>query len=330
MTDPTPATVERDGRLLVLQPHKVLIQSAEGQRHLVERHAEVMAHLDAYPNLRKHLFTDKWAAGFIEHWLARTETLALFSYPAFYLEPFVLKIGLYPEDYLARADSAVGFLAKKAPKRNRTDLFGNLLKGVSVAAEFEVMLAWALVQHFGPEAVEPYPRVAEAGAQNIDFAVVRNDVRVLIEAMILLDDRGRGVAKRYAIESGIGCMIEGGSDGSDVHRLLIACYEKVHQRTVNDPLILCVNQCATWPDPATGTEAVGKLLAREMWANDSTLVGVAYFYSGNLVSTSFAESRFRTTNADAVLVNDVRTALGALTSQARVDAARAQSDPKSE
>lgn len=328
MTDSTPPTIEKDGRLIVLKPHEVLIQSEAGQRHLIERHEEVMAHLDAYPNLRKHLFNDKWATRFIKDWLASTETLALFSYPAFYLEPYQLKIGIYPGDYLARADAAVGFLAAKAPKRNRNDLFGNLLKSNSAAAAFEVMLAWALLQHFGEGAVEPYPRVADEGDRNVDFAVVRDGARVLIEATILLDDPGRGAAKRYAIASGIGSTIEGGSDGSDVHRLLLSCYDKVHERTVKHPLILCVNQCATWPDPASGTEATGRLLAREIWANDPKLVGIAYFYSGNLVSTCFAEARFRTTNADAALVNNIRTALGRLASQAQVDAARGESKPK--
>ena len=85
MEKPIPSTIEHEGRLLVLEPHKVAIQSEEGQRYLRERHAAVMQHLDAYPALRKHLFTDKWAAEFQKKWLSDLRTLASFCYPSFYL-----------------------------------------------------------------------------------------------------------------------------------------------------------------------------------------------------------------------------------------------------
>lgn len=45
-----PVTVEREGRLLVLEPHKVPIQIDDGQRYLHERHAAVMKGIDAYPS----------------------------------------------------------------------------------------------------------------------------------------------------------------------------------------------------------------------------------------------------------------------------------------
>lgn len=325
MEKPIPSAIEHEGRLLVLKPHKVLIQSDEGQRYLRERHAAVMKHLDAYPALRKHLFTDKWAEGFQKKWLSDERTLASFCYPSFYFEPFQLEIGIWPKDYLARADAAVAFLVEKAPKANRNDLFGNLLSGVSVAAEFEVMLTWALVTHFGKEAVQPYSRIGTQGKQNVDFAVTGDGARVLIEAMVLLDDSGYGQEKQYAIEHGTGGTYGFRSDEQDAHRLMRACYDKVHQRDLQDPLILCVNQCATWPDPATGTEAVGRLLAREIWARDSMLVGVAYFYSGHLVSTGFAEARVRAIGASAALVSEIRCALSRLASQSAVDAALVES-----
>jgi len=226
---------------------------------------------------------------------------------------------------LERADAAIAFLVEKAPKLNRQDLLGNLLKGVSVAAEFEVMLAWALVTHFGKDAVEPYPRIGTEGKQNVDFAVARNGARVLIEATILLDDPGYGAEKQFAIEHGTGGTAGFRSDEEDAHRLMRACYDKVHQRELREPLILCVNQCATWPDPATGAEVVGRLLAREIWARDSMLVGVAYFYAGHLVSTGFAEARVRATGANAALVSEVRSALCRLASQPGVDAVLAES-----
>ena len=325
MERPIPSTIEHEGRLLVLEPHKVAIQSEEGQRYLRERHAAVMQHLHAYPALRKHLFTDKWAAEFQKKWLSDSRTLASFCYPSFYFEPFQLEMGIWPKDYLARADAGVAFLVEKAPKANRKDLLGNLLSGVSAAAEFEVMLAWALVAHFGKDLVEPYPRVGTQGKQNVDFAATADGARVLIEAMVLLDDPAYGQEKRYAIEPGTGGTFGFRSDEQDAHRLMRACYDKVHQRGLQDPLILCVNQCATWPDPATGTEVMGRLLAREIWARDSMLVGVAYFYAGHLVSTGFAEARVRSTGACDALMSEVRSALCGLASQLGVDAALARS-----
>jgi len=309
----------------VLAPHKVAISSAEGQRYLRERHDAVMKHLDAYPALRQHLFTDKWAKEFLQKWLAASGTLAQFCYPSFYFEPFQLETGIWPKDYLTRANAAVAFLVEKAPKANRQDLLGNLLSGVSVAAEFEVMLAWALVAHFGKDAVQPYPRIGTQGRQNVDFAVTGDGGRVLIEAMVLLDDPGYGQEKQVAIEHGAGGTFGFRSNEKDAHRLMRACYDKVHQRELHEPLILCVNQCATWPDPATGTEAVGRLLAREIWARDSMLVGVAYFYSGHLVFTGFAEARVRAIGANATLASEVRSALCHLASQPAVDAALEQS-----
>ncbi len=103
-----PSAIEHEGRLLVLEPHKVLIQSDEGQRYLGERHAAVMKHLDAYPALRKHLFTDKWAEAFQKRWLSDERTLASFCYPFFYFEPFQLETGIYPKDYYPPKTTASG------------------------------------------------------------------------------------------------------------------------------------------------------------------------------------------------------------------------------
>jgi len=326
MDEPIPSTVEHEGRLLVLEPHKVPIRSEEGQRYVKQRHESVMKHLEAYPALRKHLFTEKWAKDFLDKWLAASGTLAQFCYPSFYFEPFQLEIGIWSKDYLARADAAIAFIVEKAPKLNRQDLLGNLLKSNSAAAEFEVMLTWALVTHFGKEAIELYPRIGDDGKKNVDFAVSRDGARVLIEAMILLNDPAYGAEMQAAIENGTGGTVGFRSDEQDAHRLLRACHDKMHQRELKEPLILCVNQCATWPDPATGAEAVGRLLAREIWARDSMLVGVGYFYAGHLVSTGFAEARVRATGANAALVSEIRSALCRLASQPGVDAVAAQSN----
>lgn len=302
-------TIEHDGRLIVLEPHKVPIQSPEGQRYLRERHVAVMKHVEEFPTLREHVFTDKWAKRFLEHWLSQTGTLASFCYPCFYIEPYELEIGILPKDYLQRADAGLRFLVNKAPAENRKDLIGNLLSGVSASAEFEVMLAWALSSHFGEHVVEPYPRSSASGKKTIDFGLLREDKRLLVEATILLDDRASGQEKQYCIEHGIAGTTGYRNDEQDAVRLLKACHEKVHQRELREPLFLCVNQCASWPDPATGAEVMGRLLAREIWARDSTFVGIAYFYSGHLVATGFAEPRARAAGADLTLLSEIRSAL---------------------
>lgn len=304
-----PPIIEQKGRLLALKPHEVCIQSPEGQRWLRERHQAVMDHVTAYPTLRKHLLTDEWAREFLNKWLADTRTLASFSHPSFYMEPWELETGICPRDYLKRADAGLGFIVAKARKANRNDLIGNLLRGVSAAAEFEVMLAWALSSHFGDDGVEPYPRIGATNSKTVEFAICRGGKCLLIEAMILLDDSTSGQEKQFCIEHGIPGTFKWANGEQDAHRLLKACHDKVHQRELTDPLFLCVNQWASWPDPATGAEVVGRLLASEIWARDSTFVGMAYFYASHLVASGFAEARALATGANLALLSEVRSAL---------------------
>lgn len=311
--------------MIILEPHKVLIQSAEGQRWIRERHERVMRYLDGFPTLRKHVLDDKWAAGFLQGWLRREGNLASFCYPSFYLEPDQLKLGIVPEDYLERAETGVRLIVDKAPKRNRNDLIGNLRAGVSASAELEVMLAWALVSQFGTDIVEPYPKVSPESGRTIDFAVVRSGKRTLIEATILLDDRDSGLQKQFCIEHGVPGTAEFRDDEADKRRLFKACHDKVHQRDITEPLVLCVNQLATWPDPAAGAEVMGRLVASEIWSRDSMMVGVAYFYSGHLVSTSFAEPRARAMGADQDVLSGIRSALCRLVDEKHVDEALAKS-----
>ena len=54
---------------------------------------------------------------------------------------------------------------------------------------------------------------------------------------------------------------------------------------------------------------MGRLLAREVWARDSTFVGIGYFYAGHLVATGFAEPRARALGADPHLLSEIRSAL---------------------
>ena len=95
-----PATIEQEGHLMVIKPSEVSIQSLEGQRFLREHHEAVMEHMNAYPTLRGHLFTDKWAEDFYKKWRSDSRSLSSFCYPSFCLEPFQLESGLYPKEYL--------------------------------------------------------------------------------------------------------------------------------------------------------------------------------------------------------------------------------------
>jgi hypothetical protein len=166
-----------------------------------------------------------------------------------------------------------------------------------------------LSSHFGDDGVEPYPRVGGTDSETVEFAVCRGGKRLLIEGMILLDDRTSGQEKQFCVEHGIPGTVKWANGEQDAHRLLKACYDKVHQRELTDPLFLCVNQWASWPDPATGAEVVGRLLASEIWARDSTFVGMAYFYASYLVASGFAEARAAAIGADLVLLSQVRSAL---------------------
>ena len=115
-----------------------------------------------------------------------------------------------------------------------------------------------------------------------------------------------------------------------MRRLFRSCHEKIHQRDLQDPLVLCVNQLATWPSPDNGAAVVGRLIASEIWSRDSMFVGVAYFWSDSLVCTSFAEARARAIGADAALLSDVRTALCRLVDTGAVKAAVQHSAAPSE
>jgi hypothetical protein len=240
-------------------------------------------------------------------------TLATLSYPSFYVDRRDLETGLYPKDYLKRADIGLRFVVASARKANRNDLIGNLLRGVSAAGEFEVMLAWALSTYFGEDAVDPYPRISDGSSKTVEFAVSRDGKRLLIEAMILQDDRASGSEKQYCIAQGVPAYIRETSGDQDAARLLRACYDKVHQRAVAEPLFLCVNQCTPWPDPATGAEVAGRLVASEIWARNSTFVGAAFFYAGHLVASAFGEARALAIGAELLLLSELRSALCRLT-----------------
>lgn len=96
MSEQEPVIIEEAGRLLVLQPHLVQIQSPEGQRYLRERHGAVMEHMRGYSVLRRNLFTDEWAQRHLQKWLSDSRTLASVCRPHFYMEEWELKSGLWP------------------------------------------------------------------------------------------------------------------------------------------------------------------------------------------------------------------------------------------
>jgi hypothetical protein len=267
--------------VLILEPHKVLIQSPVGQQWIREKHKRVVGTLDAYPMLRKELWPDAELDRLLPQLLAGTGSLATLTYPAFYIEAEMLGECGIPADYLKRADTALGFLVRKAPKRNFRDLIGNLRGGVPAAGIFEVMLVWALTAHFGESAVEPYPVIAPGSKRTVDFAVASGGRRVLLEAMVLLNDRESGLQQCFCFERGICSTFELSGDEDYCHRLEVACKSKAQQRKVIDPLIVCVDQEATWPDPRKGMLVAGQVVAWADQSSASMLIGVAYCYGGH-------------------------------------------------
>lgn len=300
---------ELGGRLVVPDLSRVPIRSKEGRRYITERHAAVMENVSNYEGLTRHLFKPSWAKRFLDASRKEAGTLADWTHPSFYLEAKDLTTGIYHPQLLERASAGIEFLAAKAPSRNRKDLIGNLLKGVSVSAEFEVLIAWALVAEIGPDAVVPYPCIDESTKENVDFAVDLSGERVLLEATVLQDDQESRDLKLIALSAGQASTMHGRTEDQDIHRLAAAALSKIQQRNVNAPIVLCLNQVAAFPDPAAGVEAVGKALAREVWDTDSNLIGIGYFTCSSVCATMFAERRISELVKDRTLVGRLRSAL---------------------
>ena len=288
---------------------KTQIQSPEGQQFIREQHENIMTHLTGYVHLMKHLFTDKWKEEFLRTRLSKEGPLSSLLRPPFYLSQEEVNGVIWHKDYLKRADEAIDFISRKACKENQNDLFGNLQKCQSVAAAFEVMLAWALLNNFGEDNVELYPRINENSKETIDFAVKNNSSRVFIEAMVSSDDSETTCIKQHCLNNGCYPIpFSNVAEHHGVERFKRSCNDKIHQRNLNSPLILCVNQIAIFPFPNDGIEVVGNLLGQELLDSHSKLIGIAYFINLNLVSTGFIESRIKSLEVSDKLVSDVRFA----------------------
>lgn len=292
----------------------VLVQSPEGQERVREIHARCMKALDAYPTIRKHVHHDKWGKEFLKKQLASTCTIGSLGYPELFWASEVMATGVWPSDYLERAEKGLEFIVQKARKLNRTDLLGNLQKCPQSSSEvFEIMLAWSLVQQFGEDDVEPYPYIAPGSKQTVDFAVKKNGATILIEAVILLEPRN-GVGIKSCGQPVDTFAV---SPLAGKYRLLETCSEKAMQRRVSHPLILAVNQIALQPWPDIGIEAIGELVGWSVRTDESMLVAAAYFTQGHCQSYQVAESRAAKLGTNRDLIAEVYLAASRLAVRVR-------------
>lgn len=292
----------------------VLVQSPEGQERVREIHARCMKALDAYPTIRKHVHHDKWGKEFLKNQLASTCRIDRLGYPELFWASEVMAAGVWPADYLERAEKGLEFIVQKARKLNRNDLLGNLREGVSAAGVFEIMLAWSLVQQFGEDGVEPYPYIAPGSKQTVDFAVKKNGATILIEAVILLEPCNGGLGIKSFGQPVDTFAV---SPVAGKWRLFEDCSKKATQRRVSHPLILAVNQIALQPWTDVGVEAIGNLVGWSVRTDESMLVAAAYFTQGHCQSYQVAESRAAKLGASRDLITEVYLAASRLAVQAR-------------
>jgi len=264
-------------------------RSKEEHEALPTSHHRRMKALDGYPAIRK-VFDDSWAGDFLKELIESDTPVENLGYPGIYLAPDFIPAGFYPSDYLDRAEHGLRFILDNARKRNRTDLIGNLRTGSS-AAVFEVMLASALASRFGEGTVETYPLISAGSTQTVDFGVDIKGALILIEAITIFDDQKTSESKA-AVGSryGVSVVMHPTTDryAERVYRILA---DKVSQRPVNQPLVLCANQYAYPPGPDEGAEAVGRLVGRSMLDDSSQLVAVAYFWNDWLATFQTVENR---------------------------------------
>ena len=290
----------------------MFIQSKEGQSYLTANHAELMEALKKYPNIRA-VFNDNWAKHFLAKCLCSKGKVESLGFPIFYLASDLINCDVLPKNYLEHAEKGLSFLLEKSKGQNKKDLIGGLRDGRS-SHTFEVMLAWALMEKFGKENVEPYPRISNSSRKTIDFAVKYGKKRIFLEAMTIFDDNITNETKLYCISHGYQQM-NYNSDEKDENRLFRACIDKVKQREISEPIILCVNQYSNWPNPSSGAEVIGKLVGSAVWDQSLKLVGVAYFYYDNLVSFCIVEKCARSLDVDSAIVNEIYLAIRRIVGQ---------------
>ena len=248
-----------------------------------------------YPFI-KDTFDDKWIKNYTKK---KTDD----GLPEILYAPHFIELGLLPKEYFERFEKGLKFLCENSQGENKKDFLGNLRSG-SQAAVFEVMLAWTLVEEFGANNIKPYPRI-NSTKNTLDFAIINDQIKVNIEATTLFDDKNTSDYKQYCRQRSIQMYPEMSNNQKDINRLYKKCHDKITQRKTAEPLVLCINQYAAWPDPASGAEAIGKLIAHAIRDQKTTLIGIAYFYHDNLILFSTVEKNIRALIDDPAIVNKI-------------------------
>ncbi len=246
-----------------------------------------MTALDCFPIIRKYIHHQRWANEFLNQQLSGRGHTDELTYPVLYLASIREGMACIPHGFMAKIESGLSFLITRAPKANRTDLIGNLQKANSLAAVFEVLLVRVLINEFGLDSVEPYPRIAAGSKRTLDFALTVQGGQLFFEATALFDDTSNRAATMYDIREGVACRLEGASEDDGLLRLERTCKAKANQRCVPGPLVLCLNQFCR--DPEYADQPMENL---RQWANGEPgcrMAGVAYFQWNRFVMSAWAD-----------------------------------------
>jgi len=283
------------------------VKSERAQQHIRERHAQISTMIGQYPTISKYVYHRKRLDTILSKLLSSVDIVGHLTYPELYLAPAFMQRGFLPEHYLQHIERGLAFVMDRARRRDRADVLGRLHSAEETSAIFELQVACALVTQFGLDAVEVYPSIAPACTKSVDFSVTRGSTRVLIEAVTQRESDSDRSMRQDALEHGE--IVFGVRNVQrDGNRLCATLQEKIRQRELAEPLVVCMNQLASWPPLDHAAEIVGWVVGQELDVAESKLVAIELFLRDSLVFSSIAEGRARKLMADPLLLSDVRSA----------------------
>lgn len=293
----------------LIQGDLIEVQSPEGQQMVRRLHAERMGALEPYPTIRKLVHHDAWAEDHLSSLLSHKGYTYQLGHPFLYMAPRFEEMGIIPPGLLDKTEAALKLLEAKAPKSNLRDLIGNMAKSNSSAAVFEARLFTALSCIFGEQAVEPYPRAEDGSGKNVECAVVVGETRLYFEATVLMDNQREAQLKGACIEHNIPFPFRCISGEEGVERMIRKCKDKALERAVNGPLVLCLNQICTLPDPRISVQIIHEVVESADSDPQSPLVAISYFAFERYQATIFASAGAKMWNLNDELKMQIREAM---------------------
>ncbi len=260
----------------------IKIQSPEGQQSIIEQHERAVRVLRDYPNIWKYLYGATWAQNTLNK-LLRSQGNVSDAGRDCYLPVYFFALCVNDKKYRICLDRVERVLEvifrKKVRKKNRNDLIGGL-RSCGESHVFEVMLAWSLLEEFGESNVDFYPTVKNQ--QTIDFAVNCNFKKLLVEATVLYEDRRSNEESLGKLQERFYAITQPPPICYQTHRLIRAIEQKVTQRSVTEPFLLCMNQCCLWPSTEDAKSAIKEFIGAN-FNKIPQLIGIAYLWKNRFV-----------------------------------------------